>query len=130
MTTKTESSKTEETKSAALTRVDAKGNDVDVDAAASASAANDNNNAGKSGFKDESANSTVFNRTPPSVNEGVERTPPQIAQNNQNQVPTESSRVARNELPKTASDLPFVGLIGMLSALGFVTLRYGTSLRF
>jgi len=129
LTTKSESSKTEETKSAALTRVDAKGNDVDVDAAASASAANDNN-AGKSGFKDESANSTVFNRTPPAVNEGVDRTPPQIAQNNQNQVPTESKRVARNELPKTASDLPFVGLIGMLSALGFVTLRYGTSPRF
>jgi hypothetical protein len=64
----------------------------------------------------------------------VNRTPPQTAQNNQNdgqnRVPAESSRVARNELPRTASNLPLVGLIGMLSALGFVTVRFGTSLRF
>ena len=32
-------------------------------------------------------------------------------------------------LPKTASELPMVGLIGMLSALGFSMLRYGRSLR-
>jgi hypothetical protein len=37
--------------------------------------------------------------------------------------------VARNELPRTASNLPLVGLIGMLSALGFVTLRFGQSAR-
>lgn len=113
LTTKTESTKIEETKTATLTRVDDAGHDADVDAAASAP----NNN----GFKDESANATVFNRNPPAVN-----TPPQIAASNQN---TEPSRVARNELPKTASSLPLVGMIGMLSALGFVTLRYGTSLR-
>jgi hypothetical protein len=118
LTTKGQSTRTEETKSAALTHVDAAGKDAD------AAAANAN------GFKDDSANATVFNRNTPSVTEGVTRTPPQIAQNNQqNQVPTESSRVARNELPKTASNLPMVGLIGMLSALGFVTLRFGTSLR-
>ena len=133
LTTKSESSKTEETKSAALTRINESGKDVDVnapDAAASASPSNNNNANASSGFKDESANATVFNRNTPSVTEG-DRTPPQVAQNNQNnRVPAESSRVARNELPRTASYLPFVGLIGMLSALGFVTLRYGTSLRF
>jgi hypothetical protein len=137
LTTKSASTKTEETKTAALSRVDASGRDVDVNApdsagAASQSAANNSGNNGNasSNFRDESANSTVFNRNQPSVTEGVNRTPPQSAQNNQNQAPAESSRVARNELPKTASSLPYVGLIGMLSALGFVTLRYGTSLRF
>jgi len=157
LTTKAESSKSEETKSGALARVDANGNDVDVnapDAAASASAAASSNGArtaasasnnrnGSSGFNDTSANSTVFNRNTPSVTEGVNRTPPQAAQNTsaqnqnrnqsqtqQNQVPAQSSRVARNELPKTASNLPLVALIGMLSALGFVAVRFGTSLRF
>ncbi len=137
LTTKSESTKTEETKSAALTRVDASGRDTDVnapDAAASSAAAAPSANAANnnSGFRDESANSTVFNRNAPAATEGVNRTPPQTAQNNaqSNRVPTQQSRVARNELPKTASSLPFVGLIGMISALGFVTLRFGTSLRF
>jgi len=144
LTTKGESTKTEETKSAQLTRVDANGRDVDVNApdsagAAAASAANNNNGSNNanngnasSNFRDESANSTVFNRNQPAVTEGVSRAPQQNAQNNanQNQRPAESSRVARNELPKTASSLPYVGLIGMLSALCFVTLRYGASLRF
>ena len=138
LTTKTASTKSEETKSGALTRIDSNGHDTDVnapDAAASQSAsANNGSPTATSGFKDESANSTVFNRNTPAITEGANRTPPQVAQNNanasQNQVPAETSRTARNELPKTASNLPFVGLIGMLSALGFVTLRYGTSLKF
>lgn len=140
LTTKTDSTKSEETKSAELTRVDSNGRDVDVNApdAAGQSASASNNN----GFRDQSANSTVFNRnTPtPEQNEGVNRTPPQAAQNgavnsgssqnqfnsrNQNNAP----RTTRTELPRTASNLPFVGLIGMLSALGFVTLRFGQSLR-
>ncbi len=144
LTTKSNTTKAEETKTAALSRVDANGRDTDVnapDAAASSSAAahapstttsasnaNANGNA-SSGFRDQSSNSTVFNRNAPSLTEGVNRTPPQTARNNSNQVPAESSRTARNELPKTASNLPFVGLIGMLSALGFVTLRFGASLR-
>jgi len=152
LTTKSESNNADDTKSGALTRVDASGKDVDVnapDAAATASAAAANSNAGatasnnanngnaSSGFKDTSANATVFNRNTPSVTEGVNRTPPQVAQNgqaqnnrNQNPVPTQSSRVARNELPKTASSLPLVGLIGMLAAFGFVAMRFGTAMRF
>ena len=133
LTTKSESTKAEETKSAELTRVDANGRDVDVNAPDAA--ANSNN----SGFRDSSANSTVFNRNPPAATEGT-RTPPQAAQNgaavsgsaqdqfngrNANNAP----RTARSELPRTASNLPFVGLIGVLSALGFVTLRFGQSLR-
>jgi len=126
LTTKTESTKYEETKSAELTHVDANGRDVD----------NDNNN---SGFRDQSANSTVFNRNTPAVTEG-ERTPPQQAQTNapssgssQSQFNSRNTNntptTTRSRLPQTASNLPFVGLIGMLSALGFVTLRFGTSLR-
>ena len=118
LTTKTDTTKTEETTTAALTRVDDSGKDTDVSADAAAS----NNN----GFKDESAPSTVFNRNTPAVTDNS-----QVAQNNQrDQFPAERSRTARNELPKTASTLPFVGLIGMISALGFVTARFGTSLKF
>jgi hypothetical protein len=107
LTTKTDTTKTEETTTAALTRVDDTGKDTE-------------------GFKDESAPSTVFNRNTPAVTE-----PAQVAQNNQrDQFPAERSRTARNELPKTASTLPFIGLLGMISALGFVTARFGTSLKF
>ena len=107
LTTKTDTTKTEETTTAALTRVDDTGKDAE-------------------GFKDESAPSTVFNRNTPAVTDNS-----QVAQNNQrDQFPAERSRTARNELPKTASTLPFVGLIGMISALGFVTARFGTSLKF
>jgi len=121
LTTKSESTKTEETKTAELTRVEATGKDTDVDAAANES-------------------TTVFNRSTPQVEsqnaqvasqEGVERRPPQADRDRGN--PPSSSepaqQVARNELPRTASSLPIVGFIGMLSALGFVTLRFGTSLR-
>src|ERR1043166_1067457 len=142
LTTKSSSTKTEETKSAALTRVDAQGHDTDVnapDAAASnanaaannAAANNDrdrNANADRDrdrnqGFKDESRNATVSTRNPPPVAQNN-------AQPQRSRTPAEQSRVARNELPKTASNLPLVGLIGMLCALGFVTLRFGTSLSF
>ena len=144
LTTKTASTKAEETKSGSLTRVDENGRDTDVDAAGTQAAASNNNkgsnaavatsgaatatNNNGSGFRDESANSTVFNRNTPGVTEGVTRTPPQSAQNNaQNNNAAAKNQVARNELPKTASTLPFVALIGMISALGFATLRYGMS---
>lgn len=135
LTTKSESTKTEETKTAALTRVDANGRDTDVNAPDAAANASPN---ASSNFTDSSANSTVFNRNAPSVasTEGVDRRPPQADRDRtsqSNQFSTNNNnapKVARNELPKTASDLPMVGLIGMLSALGFVTLRYGTSLKF
>jgi hypothetical protein len=143
LTTKSASTKNDETKSGSLARVDENGRDTDVDAAGQQAAASNNkstapvatsgaatatanNNNNGSGFRDESANSTVFNRNAPSINEGANRT--QSAQNNaQNTNAAARGQVARNELPKTASNLPFVGLIGMISALGFVTLRYGMS---
>ena len=141
LTTKSESTKSEETKSAELTRVDANGRDVDVNApdAAAQSASSANSNANNSGFRDSSANSTVFNRNTPAVTEG-DRTPPQASQNSaatsgstQDQFNSRNAnnapRTARSELPRTASNLPLIGLIGMLSALGFVTLRFGQSLR-
>jgi hypothetical protein len=139
LTTKSESTKTEETKTGDLTRVDANGRDVDVNAAdAAGQSASANNN---SGFRDQSAQSTVFNRSTPTPEqtEGVTRTPPQSAQNSavssgssQDQFNSRNNntpRTTRTELPRTASNLPFIGLIGMLSALGFVTLRLGQSLR-
>jgi hypothetical protein len=127
LTTKTESTKSEETKSADLTRVDANGRDLDVNApdAAGQSASASNNN----GFRDDSANATVFNRTPPQAAQNGAATSgasqDQFNSRNRNNAP----RTARSELPRTASHLPFVGLIGMLSALGFVMLRFGMSLR-
>jgi hypothetical protein len=112
LTTKGESTKIEETKSAELTHVDSTDHNADQDATA-----------------------TVFNRTSPIAStEGVERRPPQedrdrgktVEDRVQDNAP---QQVARNELPKTASNLPLVGLIGMLAALAFVTLRFGTSLK-
>jgi hypothetical protein len=121
LTTRSASTKTEETKSAELTRVESTGKDVDVDAAANES-------------------TTVFNRSTPQLEsqnaqvasqEGVDRRPPQADRDRGNAASSNepAQQVARNELPKTASSLPIVGFIGMLSALGFVTLRFGTSLR-
>ena len=103
LTTKTEAA------TSPVTHVDANGNDAD------AVASND-------------STSTVFNRNTGAVasTEGVDRTPPQASA--PQPVPT-TQTVARNELPRTASNLPLVGLIGMLSALGFVTLRFGQSAR-
>jgi len=142
LTTKSDSTKSEDTKSAELTRVDANGRDVDVnapDAAAAQSASNANapssasasaSNSSSSGFRDENANSTVFNRntTPQAAQNGVATSgtsQDRFNSRNDNNTP----RAARTELPRTASSLPFVGLIGMLSALGFVTLRFGSTLR-
>ncbi len=121
LTTKSESTKNEETRTAELSRVDKNGKDVE-------------------GFNDASAGSTVFNRNTPAATEGVTRTPPQQAQANaassgssQNQFTSRSAnnspRAARSELPRTASTLPSVALIGMLSALLFVALRFNRSLR-
>src|SRR5665213_2919075 len=93
-----------------VTHVDANGNDADTVAS------------------NESTSAAVSNRNAGAVasTEGVDRTPPQAAASQP--VPT-TSTVARSELPRTASNLPLVGLIGMLSALGFVTLRFGQSER-
>ena len=105
LTTKTEAP------TSPVTRVDASGNEADAVAS-----------------NDSDSTSTVFNRNTGSVasTEGVDRTPPQAAA--PQPVPT-TSTVARNELPRTASNLPLVGLIGMIAALGFVTLQMGRSAR-
>ena len=124
LTTKSASTKVEETKTAEVTRVEPTGKDVDVNAPDAAA----------------NESTTVFNRSTPQVEsqnaqvasqEGVERRPPQADRDRGNNVSSNqpAQQVARNELPKTASSLPLVGFIGMLSALGFVTLRFGTSLR-
>jgi hypothetical protein len=101
LTTKTEAA------TSPVTHVDANGNDADAVAS-------------------DDSTSTVFNRNTGSVasTEG-DRTPPQAAPQ---PVPT-TSTVARNELPRTASNLPLVGLIGMIAAFGFVTLQMGRSAR-
>ena len=103
LTTKTEAA------TSPVTHIDANGNDADAVAS-------------------DDSTSTVFNRNTGSIasTEGVDRTPPQAAE--PQPVPT-TSTVARNELPRTASNLPLVGLIGMIAALGFVTLQMGRSAR-
>jgi hypothetical protein len=110
LTTKSETTKYEETKSAELTRVESTGKDVDVNAPDAAA----------------NESTTVFNRAPaPQEDQDRgDRTAASQPVNNNN-----PPQVARNELPRTASNLPMIGLIGMLSALAFVTLRFGTSLR-
>ena len=102
LTTKTEAA------TSPVTHIDANGNDADAVAS-------------------DDSTSTVFNRNTGSIasTEG-DRTPPQAAE--PQPVPT-TSTVARNELPRTASNLPLVGLIGMIAALGFVTLQMGRSAR-
>ena len=128
LTTKSESTKTEETKSAELTRVEATGKDVDVNAPeAEANESTTVFNRNTSQPQLESQNAQV------AAQEGVERRPPQESRDRDRGNPPSSNepaqQVARNELPRTASSLPIVGFIGMLSALGFVALRFGTSLR-
>ena len=110
LTTKADTTKTEETRSGELTRIDSSGHDQSA-----ASAADDSRSARETG--------TVARETPP-------RTPPQAASPapsappsfSQNPVPNPPP-VARNSLPRTASRLPFVGLIGMLSLVAFSSVR-------
>jgi hypothetical protein len=105
LTTKSDTTKSDETRTAELTRIDASGRDQD-----SAAAADHASGARETG--------TVAQDVPP-------RTPPQAAPPSavsQNAVPNPRP-VARNSLPQTASQLPFVGLIGLLSLVGFSSVR-------
>jgi len=107
LTTKADSTKTEETRTGELTRIDSSGRDQSA-----ASAADDSRSARETG--------TVARETPP-------RTPPQAVSPappsfSQNPVPNPPP-VARNSLPRTASRLPLVGLIGMLSLVAFSSFR-------
>jgi hypothetical protein len=105
LTTKSDTTKSEETRTGDLTRIDASGRDQD--ASASADNASSPREAG-----------TVAQAVP-------QRTPPQIAPPSslsQSPVP-DPPRVARNRLPQTASQLPLAGLIGMLSLVAFSSVR-------
>jgi hypothetical protein len=106
LTTKADTTKTEETRTGDLARVDSSGHDQDAAAAADHS-------------KNERATGTVAQEVP-------QRTPPQAPSPapsfSQNPVPNPPP-VARNTLPQTASRLPFLGLIGMLSLVVFSSVR-------
>jgi len=108
LTTKADTTKAEETRTGELTRIDSNGREQDAAAAA--------------------ANASAARETGTVVQEVPQRTPPQASPApaapsfTQNQVPN-PSRVARNTLPQTASPLPFVGLIGLLSVIGFSSIR-------
>jgi hypothetical protein len=105
LTTKSDTTKTEETRTGELTRIDANGRDQDA-----AAAAGNVSSARETG--------TVAQDVP-------QRTPPQAAppsSTSQSPVPN-PPRVARNALPQTASRLPLAGLIGVLSLLGFSSVR-------
>jgi hypothetical protein len=105
LTTKSDTTKSEETRTGALTRIDASGRDQDA-----AASADTGSSARETG--------TVAQAAP-------QRTPPQVAPPSsfsQNPVPN-PPRVARNTLPQTASQLPLAGLIGMLSLVAFSSVR-------
>jgi hypothetical protein len=105
LTTKSDSTKSEETRTGELTRIDANGRDQD------AAASVDNPSSPRE-------TGTVAQAVP-------QRTPPQVAPPpslSQNPVPN-PPRVARNTLPQTASQLPLAGLIGMLSLVVFSSVR-------
>jgi hypothetical protein len=105
LTTKSDTTKSEETRTGDLTRIDASGRDQDA-----AASADNGSGARETG--------TVAQAAP-------QRTPPQVAPPpslSQNPVPN-PPRVARNTLPQTASQLPLAGLIGMLSLVAFSSVR-------
>jgi hypothetical protein len=107
LTTKADTKKTEETRTGELTRIDSSGHDQDAAAANSASAVRETG--------------TVAQEAP-------QRTPPQAvsapapAPAAQNPVPNPAP-VARNTLPQTASGLPAVELLGILSLMAFSSVR-------
>jgi hypothetical protein len=113
LTTKADTSKTEETRTGELTHVDATGRDQDAAAA----------------VEDRSVRETGQ-----VAQEAPQRTPPQASQpssaqpsvSRQNEVPNPPP-VARNStrttLPRTGTPLPLVGLIGVLSLALFSSIR-------
>jgi hypothetical protein len=106
LTTKADTTKTEETRTGALTRIDSSGREQDAAAA---------------------ANGPSVRETGTLAQEVPQRTPPQAASPaspslTQSPVPNPAP-VARNTLPQTASQLPFVGLLGLLSVIAFSSLR-------
>jgi hypothetical protein len=107
LTTKSDTTKTEETRTGDLTRIDSSGHDQDAAAA---------------------ADNASIARERGTVAQDVTRTPPQAASPqpapsfSQNPVPNPPP-VARNRLPQTASQLPFVGLIGLMSLVGLSSVR-------
>src|SRR5262245_39786711 len=107
LTTKSDTTKTEETRTGELTRIDSSGHDQDA-----AAAADNARGARETG----SVAQEVPQRTPPQTSQPG---PPSFSQN---PVPNPPP-VARNRLPQTASQLPFVGLIGLLSLAGFTSVR-------
>jgi hypothetical protein len=106
LTTKADTTKAEETRTGDLTRVDSSGRDQDA-----ATAADNASSQRESG--------SVAQNVP-------QRTPPQSAQAAPSASPSPVPNpppVARNTLPQTASQLSLVGLIGMLSLVGFSSVR-------
>jgi len=106
LTTKSDTTKTEEARTGELTRIDASGRDRDASAADSASSAKETGTVAQDAPQ----------RTPPQA------APPSAPSFSQNPVPNPAP-VARNRLPQTASQLPLVGLIGLLSLVGFSSMR-------
>jgi hypothetical protein len=107
LTTKSDTTKAEETRTGELTRIDATGRDRD------ASAATDNASSAR---ETGTVAQDVSPRTPPQA------APPSAPSFSQNPVPNPPP-VARNTLPRTASQLPLAGLIGVLSLVVFSGLR-------
>jgi hypothetical protein len=107
LTTKADTTKTEETRTGELARIDSSGHDQSA-----TSAGDDSRSARETG--------TVARGAPPrTAAQTASPAPPSFSQN---PVPNPAP-VARNSLPRTASRLPLVGLIGALSLVAFSSVR-------
>jgi hypothetical protein len=113
LTTKAESTKAEETRTGELARIDSSGHDQDAAAASDSS---------RSARETGSVAQEVPQRTPPQAAPLPPAPAPARPSASQNSVPNPPP-VARNTLPRTASRLPFIGLIGMLSLVAFSSMR-------
>jgi len=115
LTTKTDTTKTEETRSGDLTRIDASGRDQD----AAAAAAEDRS------VRETGQVAQDTQRTPPQASQ-PSTPPPSSSVSRQNEVPNPPP-VARNNtrtrLPRTGTQLPIIGLIGVFSLVAFSSLR-------
>jgi hypothetical protein len=109
LTTKADTTKAEETRTGELTRIDSSGKDQDA-----AAAADNSRNARETG----SVAQEVPQRTPPQAPAPA----PSAPSFSQNQVPNPPP-IARNTLPQTASQLPYLAQMGVLSLVVFSSVR-------
>jgi len=135
LTTDAQTTTTEQTNTAELSRVGSSGQETDVSASAAPTATT------PSGMTQEgqiaSSSLSIATPTVPAVGSALvpastaslqtQSTQPASAQTNSPQ--PRSARVARTQLPRTASQLPLVAMVGTVTLLSAILLRYGRTRR-